>query len=229
MARFSGAGDFTLGSGGKLFDIDFNGTGDVTFNGEARGISTASAVGFTLTGGMIAESDLAGSLVVSGSECQVVATKCGELTVSGSRCLVSADIEFADADGATISGNLNRADLQVRSCGQHGLVVSGDDNDLSATVEQCGGDTANTYDNVHVTGNRNYLRGSLLRPRVSAPLTRYGANVVSGDCNRVVGNDLGDPVDYGTDALNDAGTNTQLTYPNDPVYGDNFTDCITSS
>ena len=59
-------------------------------------------------------------------------------------------------------------------------------------------------------------------------VSRYGVNMAGGDCNIVVGNDLGPSADYGTDALSTAGsTNTQLTYPADPTYGDNFTDCPT--
>lgn len=83
--------------------------------------------------------------------------------------------------------------------------------------------TDSTYDGVNMTtSDRNLVASNLIRsdPTVSA---RYGVNVVSGDRNVVVGNSLGDPAQYGTDALVDSGTNTQLAYPNDATYGDNFT------
>lgn len=65
--------------------------------------------------------------------------------------------------------------------------------------------------------HNNYIQG--------AGQLRYGINIASSTVERaiVVGNHLGDPTDYGTDALNDDGTDTQLTYPGHATYGDNFT------
>jgi hypothetical protein len=81
-----------------------------------------------------------------------------------------------------------------------------------------------------VDSSYNQVRGNMILPD-SAGNTRYGINVSNSgcDCNVVVGNSLGDPADYGTDALNDAGTGTWLTFPNDPAYGDNFVDCNPTS
>jgi len=45
----------------------------------------------------------------------------------------------------------------------------------------------------------------------------------------VVGNDFGDPDGYGTDAFNDTASNTQIFWPADATYGDNFTDCGSGS
>lgn len=84
--------------------------------------------------------------------------------------------------------------------------------------------TDNTWDCYHiVNSNKIQLMSNTCLPRVVNNKARYGVNVVSGQGNIVVGSNLGDPTDYGTDALNDAGTDTQLFYPNDATHGDNFT------
>ena len=90
----------------------------------------------------------------------------------------------------------------------------------------------NTYDLVSLTTtDRALVEGNklILNSGVGDSSPRYGVNVVSGECNMVVGNDLGDPDDYGTDALNDTASNTQLFWPADPTYGDNLTDCGSGS
>ena len=90
--------------------------------------------------------------------------------------------------------------------------------------------TSNTYDGIILSGTatKNTVRGNEVH---ADPSTRYGINVSAAtcDCNVVVANVLGDLADYGTDALNDAGTGTWLTFPNDPAYGDNFVDCAPTS
>lgn len=118
----------------------------------------------------------------------------------------------------------------VRWASGNGIDYDGDDGLIASNVVfGSSQDTTNTFDNIQVSGNRNLTEANKLVPATTAPLTRYGVNVVSGECNMVVGNDLGDPDDYGTDALNDAGANTQLFWPNDATYGDNFTDCGSGS
>lgn len=83
-----------------------------------------------------------------------------------------------------------------------------------------------TDDAVAIDGDRNLVQNNRFIPSIG--FTNSAVNIVGGDCNMVVGNDLGDPADYATDALIDGGTNTQLTWPADPTYGDNFTGCDTS-
>lgn len=138
---------------------------------------------------------------------------------------ITADIE----GGVLIDGN------NIWLGRQHGIVV--DDGGSATGFNDCvisnnlirypGRQTTNTYDGIHVGGaaSRNYIHGNKIIPASSGNLTRYGINMAgSGDCNRVVGNDLGDPGDYGTDALN-PGTGNELFWPADGFYGDNFTVC----
>jgi hypothetical protein len=98
---------------------------------------------------------------------------------------------------------------------------------VTGHIRGAGTQSDDTYDAVQINGgSRIFVTGLTIRPEASTgELSRYGVNVVDGDCHIVVGNDLGDPADYGTDALNDTATNTALTWPSDATYGDNFTDC----
>lgn len=134
----------------------------------------------------------------------ILLTSCEDVTVTGNV------IEWADYHGIYINGSTH--------CTITGNIIFGSSQDSN-----------NAYDNIAVNGNRNLVTGNQLRPAGGAPLTRYGVNVLGGECNMIVGNDFGDPDNYGTDALADAGANTQLFYPNDGTYGDNFTDCGTGS
>lgn len=79
----------------------------------------------------------------------------------------------------------------------------------------------NTLDIIQVNGDRNMVTANKLVPDAIGGDPRYGINVVSGNDNVVVGNDLrGGP--YGTAPIGDSGTGTILTYPGG-TYGDNFT------
>jgi hypothetical protein len=123
----------------------------------------------------------------------------------------------------------------IVNCQEHAvmLVDSSDCTVQDVTIDGAGGNSNDTYDGVILSGDsdRNLISGIQVVARAVSPLTRYGINVSAStcDCNIVVGNVLGDPADYGTDALNDAGTDTQLFYPNDATYGDNFTACDPTS
>lgn len=77
-----------------------------------------------------------------------------------------------------------------------------------------------TYDAIQVNSDNCLVEGNKIITDSGGGLPRYGINI-TGDDNIVVGNDLRGS--YGTDPLNDAGTGTILTYPNDVTYGDNFT------
>ena len=134
-------------------------------------------------------------------------------------------IEIEEYHGSVVADNI------IREPQLHGILITNSDR-CSVTgnvVEAASQDATNTSDQIQVTGDRNTVQANKLIPLGGAFVPRYGVNVVSGECNMVVGNDLGDPDDYGTDALNDTGANTQLFYPADVIYGDNFTDCGTGS
>lgn len=111
----------------------------------------------------------------------------------------------------------------------HGVFIDNDSVDMVICdnyVEDAGRTPTDTYDGIHIDTVRAFVHGNKIRAESGA--TRSAINIAGGDCNRVAGNDLGDPSTYATDALIDAGTDTQLTWPNDPTYGDNFTICPTS-
>lgn len=80
-----------------------------------------------------------------------------------------------------------------------------------------------TYDAVVVTSS-DFCRVTQLTivPEVGGNLPRYGINIVSGNDNIVVGNNLGAAADYGTAPIGDSGTGTILDYPSDATWGDNF-------
>lgn len=150
------------------------------------------------------------------------------VTANNVRVTTSDDdgIILDGSDFCTVRGVVNAA-------GQHGVRLNNSDqNRIEVTVIDSGGDTTNTYDNLRIEGasNRNFVTGSIFRPRLTGNTTRAGVNVAgSGECNIIVGNDLGDPDPYGTDALVDTASNTQIFYPADATYGDNFTDCGSGS
>lgn len=101
--------------------------------------------------------------------------------------------------------------------GVSGVVVQ--NNQIGAA----GQGTANTYDAIFLEANVDSCLIQDNRVRADGG-ARYGINVAASTCdnNVIVGNDLGGTADYGTDALNDSGTGTILSYPGDATYGDNF-------
>lgn len=128
-----------------------------------------------------------------------------------------------------LSGNV------IEDPGEHGIHL--DDMDEVVVVDNVisnpGTASANTYDGIFVDNDsdRNLIHHNQISPDIGGPGdTRYGINVNSSDCdcNAVVGNYLGDSTFYATAPLNDSGTGTWLTYPNDATWGDNFVDCETS-
>jgi hypothetical protein len=113
---------------------------------------------------------------------------------------------------------------QIVAPNDFGIYCEADDCDISGNLIDRPSVTAtNADDGILLDGDRNYAHGNTVLP--GSELPRYGINIAGGDCNVVVGNVLGNSADYGTDALNDTGTNTVLEYPTDPVYGSNIVDC----
>lgn len=208
MALFSGTGSFTA-DGGKVHDIRFNTSGAVELNADVRGISGNSDI--EIDGGSLMDSDIGGALLISGVSVHVNNVECDTVEISGNRCVVD-DLHsaFADGVGVTISGNENRVRGRVYVAPEHGVLISGDDNDVEMTVAESGNDNSNTFDNIQITGNANYVHDCKLTPRPAGNTTRYGINVVSGTGNIVVGHDLGELTDYGTGGLADTGTGTLI-------------------
>lgn len=180
--------------------VRFNGSDDSVLNGL---LSTAGSVGLSILN----------SLRVQCSDVAVRDPGRNGINIDGS--------DFCSVKG------------RVWDAGRHGIRINnGDQNRIEVTVIDSGGDTNNTYDNLIIEGasNRNFIQGCIFRGRLTGNDTRYGVNVGgSGECNIVVGNDLGDPDVYGTDALIVTAANTQLFYPADALYGDNYTDCGSGS
>lgn len=138
-----------------------------------------------------------------------------------------------DVTGAEL--HLDIHDNIIDSIGNHGIVISDCDHAHihHNRLNDIGTLGANTYDCIQINGDssRNMVDGNILTASVGGGVTpRYGVNVGgTGECNMVVGNDLGDPNNYGSDALTDSASNTQLFWPADATYGDNFTDCGSGS
>lgn len=148
---------------------------------------------------------------------------------------VSGNVIESTDTGILLTGcdRINVVGGLIKWAGLHGLEIAGSSHCIVEGLRVFGAsqNSTNTSDNIHLSGDsdRNLITGCQLQSaQFSFPRCAVNVSASTCDCNMVVGNDLGDPADYGTDALNDAGTDTQLTYPNDPTYGDNFTDCDTS-
>lgn len=107
--------------------------------------------------------------------------------------------------------NVGRHGLHLPSTEVEGLVFS--DNIVRATT-----------DGVNIDADRVRIEGNTFIPTGNSAV-----NIEGGECNIVVGNAFGDCDGYTTDCLIDNGANTQLFYPADATYGDNFTDCGTGS
>lgn len=94
------------------------------------------------------------------------------------------------------------------------------------TIQGAGVGGSFTFDDIMVEDGSAFIHGNKLRAGI---LTRNGVNLDTGSfCCKVVGNDLGDPADYGTDSYVDSGSDNVNTWPADATYGDNFTICPTS-
>ncbi len=137
--------------------------------------------------------------------------------VTVSNCeIYGIHLEDKTVGGAVISA------CYVEDITRHGIVI---DNCNRVHLHDCqtrgvGTFPASTYDAINVTGSENMIHHNTLRPDNS---TRFGLNIVSGTCNIAVGNKLG--TGWDTDGLADTATSTMLKYPDDPYYGDNWTDC----
>lgn len=107
----------------------------------------------------------------------------------------------------------------------HGIELSASNDNLISgnIVDSASVTTDNTSDGISVDGHKNLVTGNMVRYAAAGNQTRYGINIAGGDCNKVVGNDLTDSGQ--TAPLSDSGTNTQLFWPADVTYGDNFVYC----
>ena len=135
------------------------------------------------------------------------------------------DIYATGSDGNII------ADNQIYLSATHGIHLNScSDNTVRGNrVSLVSVDVTNTGDGIFLDGNSdwNLIEGNRIFEDGVGNVARYGINVSEAvcDCNIVVGNVLGLAANYGTSGLNDSGTLTQLFYPSDPNYGDNFVDC----
>lgn len=105
---------------------------------------------------------------------------------------------------------------------EDGIVIEGLPADIRDVGVTAGLGAANTYDAVRLSGLIEHPRVDGVHIKNPDDL-RYGINISEASVEQaiVVGNsDEGGS--YGTDALNDQGTGTQLFYPSDATYGDNF-------
>lgn len=131
-------------------------------------------------------------------------------------------VKLEDLIRSTFTGNT------IRRFGQHGLWLTDCSHNVIAdnVIDECGRQTTNTYDGIHLDGdsNGNHLTGNLIVPSTTGNTMRYGINVGSATCddNAIVSNNYGGSASYGSGPFNDAGTNTITTYTGGAV-GDNVT------
>lgn len=209
-------------------------TGGLDLNGtDARGLIVSVDTDVAL--GTVSDSYFNnGDLTVSadGTRITNVRVANADVTINASYCQVQIWLTNADSS-MTVTGDENELYGRIEGAAEHGLIIDGGSrNRVTMHVQNSGDSADDTYDNIHITGasDRNLITDCVLIPRTAGNQTRYGINIGgTGECNMVVGNDLGDPDDYGTDALVDTASNTQLFYPNDATYGDNFSDCGSGS
>lgn len=219
---------------------------DNTFQGtEAVDGGLTTNEGWVITDNLVSSTD--GFVGLTASEIQVtgntmsVTGKAIELVdhagVAGGAQVLVADnvidggtIYIAGVNGEGAQAGCSVHDNLILEPGGHGIRLV--DCDYATvhhnTVTSIFPDAVNTYDGIlvelgaRVTVDHNKIVGEI--EGQGADL-RYGVNIASGLCHIVVGNDLGSVSHYATDAINDAGALTSLTYPNDAIYGDNFTEC----
>lgn len=206
MALFTGSGVFNLqGNDARVYDCDFQNDGGLDVAATGGWVSNVIAENIIISGGGVTVNQSRLSIVsVTGDSVTLANSQLGNTTVTG--------------DFATLANN------RVSGISIDGVIVDGDDALIVGNQFQVDNTfEPDTNDALVLNGNFALATANKFHPLDS----RYGVNI-GGDCNMVVGNDFGDPADYGTDALNDAGTNTRLFWPADATYGDNFTDCETS-
>ena len=207
MATFQGSGTFTVqGSSGRIHDCNFGSSATLEITGERtelRNVIVSGTLDVSANYVHCSDSSIR-TTTWSGHSGSITDTLVivGAITVTGARTKILGCI-FSSAQGI---------DIQADGC-----LVS--DNIFYRV--------SSGHDCVSVAGDRNLIQSNKFEPLVAS--TKSAVNILSGECNMVWGNDLGDPDDYATDALIDAGANTQLFYPNDATYGDNLTDCGTGS
>lgn len=211
MALFTGSGTLVLqGATARIHDVNFQAAGGgVRLSGEAQDARNINGP-LDVTGRLVLVAD---SIVRvgtwSGTNGQIsdslVTTS---LTVTGDRTRVQG-VYFERGFGLIHNAS-------------HGLIQGN-------TFFEQGAFVGPVADGVALGGDRNMVSGNRFTPQTAFLDTNSAVNVVGGDCNQIVGNDLGDPADYVTAPIIDGGTNTQLYFPNDFTYGDNFTLCETDS
>lgn len=208
MARFTGSGTFTLaGSNSRIYDILFE--------------SSASTLVLSGERAVARNIHVQGTLEVTGNYIQIEESNIRATTWSGHSGGLSDS--FVVVGTIAITGARTRITDNVFTSSQ-GLDVDADDCVIEGNVFY---NTPAAHDSIAINADRVLVEGNKFVPSVGN--TNSAVNVETGECNMIVGNDLGDTDDYATDALIDTGSNTQLFYPNDATYGDNFTDCGSGS
>ncbi len=153
--------------------------------------------------------------------------QCEDVIVSGNLIQAAEDI---GTHGINIEGSLvnSKIVINIIEGGGHGISATNMSlcrvlaNQITAALFS----VDNTYDSIILSGDSddNYIHNNMMIGSPSSPKPRYGINISVSTCenNIVVGNSFGPASNYGTDPLLNLGTDTELFYPANPTYGDNF-------
>lgn len=162
------------------------------------------------------------------------------IDIDGNHCKVDGNVIDGNSGGAYVytTGDYTQITNNIlHQPPEHGIYLNGayrcnvSGNTLIDVTE--GNPTTNTYDGILLAGNSDYNRitNNSVFGATGSFSARYGINVSEAqcDCNVVVGNNLSEAADFGTDAINDSGSSTWLTHAGDGTYGDNWVGCPPAS
>lgn len=230
MAKFEGSGKLTLtGTYGRIYDFWFANTGGVETTGSSARIERCTMqVDVTMTGvhSRFVDNSSSGKATLSGRGSMVAESRVDQLEILEDDCRVTG-VE-ADTSQSGEPALYVEADDCIFVASEFGA-GSGYGADVVGNRNQFVGclfpDQGTSHAGLRFNGNRNRCQGSSFVESGGD----YAVEIAGGECNMVVGNDLGDCDDWDIDCLLDNGLNTQLFYPADASFGDNFTDCGSGS
>jgi hypothetical protein len=147
------------------------------------------------------------------------------------RFQVNGRIASSTQNAVEIAGGSHGGQLTgyVESSARHGIEIT-DTNDcrIEADIFEPGFDSSSTWSGVRLVGtsDRNRIQGITFRPRPTGNPTAHAVlNIGTGECNKVVGCDVGDDSLYTAGAFSGA---LLIDFPADITLGDNWRESCSS-